>query len=97
MPIDLAVSRAVTMVHALEMAVHDNGPWSLELDGMIVPARRSVGNMGVTFTAIFPSTAGGAAYLRCRDVLVWTSGPFEPADRAFEVEVELSLSAGVSA
>ena len=97
MMIDLAVSRAVTMVHALEMAVHDNGPWSLELDGMIVPARRSVGSVGVTFSAIFPSTQGGPAYLRCREILVWTSGPFTSTDQAFEVEVELSLPAGVSA
>lgn len=99
MSIDLAVARAVAAAHALEMAVHDEGPWSLELAGMIVPARREIDEllMEASFTAAFPHTTGGPATLRCRGQYVRTVGPFEPVSHPFEVRIQLSLPTGVSA
>lgn len=97
MSIDLAVSRAVAAARALEMGVHDNGPWSLELAGMIVPVRRQVDDMGVIFTGAFPHTTGGPATLRCRGEYVRTVGPFEAADHPFEIQVQLSLPTEVRA
>jgi hypothetical protein len=97
MSIDLAVSRAVAAARALEMAVHDSGPWSLELAGMIVPVRREVDELGATFTGTFPYSAGGHATLACRGLYVRTVGPFEATEHPFEVRIQLSLPAGVSA
>lgn len=99
MSIDLAVSRAVAAARALEMAVHDDGPWSLELAGMIVPVQRQIDEMlmEVTFVGTFPHTTGGPATLRCRGQYVRTVGPFEAAGHPFEVRVRLSLPTGVSA
>jgi hypothetical protein len=97
MSIDLAVSRAVAAARALEMAVHDDGPWSLELAGMIVPVRREVDELGATFTGAFPHTTGGPATLLCRGLYVRTVGPFEAAEHPFEVRIQLALPTGVSA
>jgi hypothetical protein len=97
MSIDLAVSRAVSAVRALETAVHDSGPWSLELAGMIIPVHREIADDGVAFTGTFPSTSGGFATLYCRGVHVRVVGPFDAVDHPFEVCVELSLPTGVSA
>lgn len=99
MSIDLAVSRAVAAARALEMAVHDEGPWSLELAGMIVPARREIDEMlmEASFVATFPRTTGGLAELRCRGKHVRTVGPFQPTPHPFEVRIKLSLPTEVSA
>jgi len=97
MSIDLVVSRAVAATRALEMAVHDVGPWSLELTGMIVPVRREIDELGVIFTGDFPHTTGGYATLLCRGQYVRTYGPFEATDRPFEIRVQLSLPTEVSA
>jgi len=99
MTIDLAVSRAIAAARALEMAVHDEGPWSLELAGMIVPVRREINEMlmEATFTGVFPYTAGGPADLLCRGQHVRTVGPFEPSSHPFEVRIRIGLPTEVSA
>jgi hypothetical protein len=99
MSIDLAVSRAIAAARALEMAVHDEGPWSLELAGMIIPVRREIDEMlmEATFTGVFPHTTGGPAVLLCRGQHVRTVGPFDPTPHAFEVRIRLSLPTEVSA
>lgn len=99
MSIDLAVSRAVAAARALEMAVHDEGPWSLELAGMIVPVRREIDEMllEATFTGTFPYTTGGPATLRCRGEYVRMVGPFDAVEHPFEIRIRLSLPTGVSA
>lgn len=99
MSFDLAVSRAVTMAHALEKALHDSeGPWSIELDGMIVPADRFVGDSAVIFTATFPSVGEGAVpMLRSRDEYIYAAAPLAASDVSGEYRLELSLAAGVSA
>lgn len=99
MSIDLAVSRAIAAVRALEMAVHDTGPWSLELAGMIVPLRREVDEAlkEVVFTGTFPHTTGGPATLLCRGEHVRTVGPFDAAEHPFEVRFKIGLPTEVSA
>lgn len=99
MSIDLAVSRAVAATRALEMAVHDEGPWSLELAGMIVPVQREIDEMlmEAAFIGAFPHTTGGPATLRCRGEYVRVVGPFEAVPHPFEVRIRLSLPTGVSA
>lgn len=99
MSIDLAVSRAVAAARAFEMAIHDAGPWSLELAGMIVPVQREIDEvfLEARFTAVFPYTTGGPATLRCRGEYVQTFGPFEAAAHPFEVRIRIGLPAGVSA
>lgn len=99
MSIDLAVSRAVAAARALEMAVHDEGPWSLELAGMIIPVRREINEnlMEAWFIGAFPHTTGGPAELLCRGRYVQTFGPFEAASHPFEVRIRLALATGVSA
>lgn len=54
MALDLAISRAITMVHILERAAHDQGFWSMELCGAHVQANRLVQDDRVVFTAEFP-------------------------------------------
>lgn len=54
MALDLAVSRAITMVHILERALHDPGPWSLRINGSFAPAERRVEQDRVVFSAEFP-------------------------------------------
>jgi hypothetical protein len=55
MALDLAVSRAITMVHILERALHDPGPWSLRINGSFAPAERRVERDRVVFSAEFPA------------------------------------------
>lgn len=58
MAIDHAVSRAIYLAHVLERAVHDPGPWTLEIAGVKLAARRTVDDSGVTF-AVAPVFATG--------------------------------------
>lgn len=98
MAIDLAVSRAVTRIHALEKAVHEPGPWTMDLDGLIVPAQRTLGEYSVRFHAHFPASPGSCALiLRAGEEQVWTSRPIPAVGHAFEVALELSLPAEVAA
>lgn len=55
MALDLAVSRAITMVHILERALHDPGPWSLRINGSLAPAERRIEQDRVVFSAEFPA------------------------------------------
>lgn len=59
MHLELAVSSALTRLRALERALHDRGPWEMELaTGDRVPANRFVLDDRVQFCAQFPSTNG---------------------------------------
>lgn len=100
MSFDLAVSRAVTMAHALERALHDPGPWFIELDGYFAPASREIceTNLTVTFTAHFLRADDGAVpMLRCQGEEVRALAPVSASDRPFEYRFELGLPTGVSA
>lgn len=52
--LDIAVSGAIMRLHALERALHDDGPWEMEFAGVRVPANRFVLNDRVQFCALFP-------------------------------------------
>lgn len=99
MSFDLAVSRAVTMAHALEKALHDHdGPWTIELGDQIVPAARFVGESVVLFTAYFPYIAEEAVpLLRSGGEYVYAAAPVEASEVPGEYRLELSLATGVSA
>jgi hypothetical protein len=99
MAIEIAVSRAVTRIHALERAVHDSGPWTMDLDGLIVPAQRIVGEHGVRFLAHFPQNfSDRPIILRSGEEEVWaSSAPIPMSMNGFEVALELLLPAGVAA
>jgi hypothetical protein len=100
MSFDLAVSRAVTLAHALERALHDPGPWFIELDGYLASASREVCEdaLTVTFAAHFlRADAGAVPILRCRGDEVRALASVSPSEQAFEYRFELSLPAGVAA
>lgn len=52
--LDLAVSRAIMALHTLETALHDNGPWSVEIQGRSFPANRYVLDDAVQFCVALP-------------------------------------------
>jgi hypothetical protein len=100
MSFDLAVSRAVTMAHALERALHDPGPWFIELDGYVAHAEREVREeaLEVLFTAQFPRALDGAVpILRCLADEIRAMAPVSGSDRAFQYQVTLTLPAEVAA
>lgn len=100
MSFDLAVSRAVTMAHALERALHDPGPWFIELDGYVAHAEREVREeaLEVLFTAQFPrALAGAVPILRCLADEMRALAPVAGSDRPFQYQVTLSLPAEVAA
>jgi hypothetical protein len=97
MAIDLAVSRAVTRIHALERAVHDSGHWTMELAGRVVPAQRTITEDGVSFVATFPADAHGIAVLLVGGEHVWTVGFVAPSEKSFELTFELTLPVGIAA
>lgn len=64
--LELAVSGGLMRLHALERALHDDGPWAMDYAGMRVPAVRTVSDDHVLFSAQFPASAGSApAFLLC--------------------------------
>lgn len=97
---DHQVSRAVTMAHALEKALHDHdGPWTIELGDLIVPAARVVGESVVLFTAHFPYVSEESVpLLRSRGEFVYAASESVGAsDVPGDYRLELSLATGVSA
>lgn len=98
MAIDLAVSRAVTRIRALERAVHDNGPWALDLDGLVRPAQKTLGENDVRFSAHFPAIIQpGVLTLLCNGRPIFVSRTSVGSAQPFEVAFELSLPAEVAA
>jgi hypothetical protein len=54
MTLDINVARAVAHAKAMERAVHDPGPWTMQRSGVTVPAVRLVADDRVIFRAAFP-------------------------------------------
>lgn len=52
--LELDASQALFAARMLVQAVHDEGPWSFRWGMVEVPAERSLGEDGVTFTGHFP-------------------------------------------
>jgi len=102
MALDLAVSRAITMVHVLERALHDQGFWSMRLHGSQVPARKTIMDDQIVFASEFsmPSTTGVFQLsLHCGDepVLVRDAVLNGDTEEPFVVEWALSLPQAVAA
>jgi hypothetical protein len=102
MALDLAVSRAITMVHILERALHDQGPWLLQLDGTLVAAERSVERDRVVFTGEFPAMraaqdGSSSLLLYCGEDLVLARQIGRSGEEPFVTEWALSLPQGVAA
>jgi hypothetical protein len=81
MSLDQKVAQALYRAHQIERALHDPGPWFIEVGpfpDQRVPARRVVGDDHVAFYAVVPlteqeamtGTRAVAAELHCRDDLV---------------------------
>lgn len=102
MALDLAVSRAITMVHILERALHAQDPWLMRLDDTVALAQRMVEDHRVVFTAEFPplkSTGNELLSLYCGEDLV-LARPIKiasPTDDPFVAEWALALPQGVAA
>lgn len=102
MALDLAIARAITMVHILERALHDQGFWSMELGGIHAPAVREVREDRVVFTAEFPcleEVQGTVSPLTlyCDDEEVLTRTVSFSNRESFLAEWSLALPQGVAA
>jgi hypothetical protein len=88
------------MAHALERALHDPGPWFIELDGFVAHAEREVREeaLEVLFVAQFPrALPGSVPTLRCVSDELRAMAPVTGSDRPFEYRVTLGLPAEVAA
>lgn len=96
MPLDLAVSRAVAAASRMECAVHDTGPWQMEIQGVRVPAVRQVLRRTVIFTASFPDVCflspPELVALICRDEPVSVRALDIPHEGSFPVEWEFTVT-----
>lgn len=63
--IDTLVAQAVYRAHLMESALHDKGPWEIQVGDAIEPAHREITETEVIFTAWFTDVSGdlGTAYL----------------------------------
>lgn len=93
MAIELAVSRAITKIHALERALHEIGPWYVRAESFMVPADREVTDLAVSFRARIPAHQGGFAELWLRDEYVLTIGSVSGGSHGQRLLYELSLAA----
>lgn len=93
MAIELAVSRAITKIHALERALHEPGPWYVRTESLMVPAEREVTDQAVRFRARIPAGDGGFAELWLRDEFVLTIGPVSGGSQGQNLLYELSMAA----
>lgn len=102
MALDHAVSRAVFLAHVLERAIHDPGPWFLDLSGWLAPADRDVTENGVVFSAHFSGPHENEPLVLSlihMDGTVVVSKPIEVTAAAgfFAVDYELALPTEVRA
>lgn len=97
MALDLAVSREITKLRALERAVHDPGPWSICVRGLFLAPERVVLPDCVRFTVTISAHDGAVPTLFCRDEWVYTFSPIS----SFAVErrhaFELALNSRIAA
>lgn len=66
--LDALASRAVFAAKLLERAIHDDGPWTIQIGEQDHPAEREFTNTGVLFNAVFDLSASDEpvlAVLRC--------------------------------
>lgn len=91
--IDLAVSRAVTQIRALEHALHSDCLWEITIGRTTAWAERLVHEHGVLFRAEFPSLEQGEydATLRPREGAPVTSKRVDVPGGPFIFQWDLTL------
>lgn len=98
---EVGLASAITMLHALEKGVHDSGPWTMDLDGVRLPAMRVVTEYGVSFVTEFPEMnfSGETSLLTlfCGQDMVLVKNFTAPDHGSFVVDWSLSLPAQVAA
>ena len=101
MALDLAISRAITMAHVLERALHDPGFWTMDLCGFHVQAGKVTEDDRVIFIAEFPKMEPGVfpLSLYCDEDLVLSRNValHETTEESFVAEWTLALPLGVAA
>lgn len=97
MAIELAVSRAITKIHALERALYEPGPWYVRTGSFMVPADREVTDQAVSFRFHVPARCGGLAELWLRDEFVIVIRDVSGGAHGSDLAYELSLSGEMAA
>lgn len=98
--LDLAVSRAIMALRTLEMALHDSGPWSIEIQGRSFPANRYVLDDSVQFCVALPDglLAGThLVYLTCAGTPISAMSIEVPESGEFIVDWVVQLQLPVAA
>jgi hypothetical protein len=94
MALDLAAARAVAQARLLERAVHDVGPWEVEVGGIRVPAIRAITPSRVVFLAYFADQlTDDVAWLYCRGQLLSSQEIDVPPEPSCSVYWEISPTA----
>lgn len=95
MLLDIAVARAVARAKLLERAVHDSGPWEIEINGMRFPAVKVKSDVRVLFLTHIPQmcfvTAPEFAQLYCRGELVGSRQIITPLEGSYSIQWALSV------
>src|SRR5256885_636880 len=93
--LDFIAAQAVARAKLLERAVHDAGPWEIEINGLRVPALRMTTVSRVIFLADFPEVCWvippEAAFLYCRGDLIASREIIAPAEGAHQIEWTIGL------
>lgn len=91
MALDLAVSREIIKLRALERAIHDPGPWVIRVPGASCDAKRVVLSDCVRFTVELPLHDGVMIpVLYSRGEWVYSFSPLVSANRTHAFELALS-------
>jgi hypothetical protein len=95
MALDLVVARAVAQAKLLERAVHDPGPWEIEVGGVRQLALKAVDPTKVIIFATFPPVCWidppDVARLYCRGEMVGSREIVPPSDDVFTVHWYIGL------
>lgn len=98
---EVGLASAITMMRALETAVHDQRPWTMNLCGIRLPAQRLVTDHGVEFSTEFPEMdLLGETFpltLFCGDDMVLVKRFTAPDYGSFVIDWALSLDQSVIA
>lgn len=93
--LDFMAAQAVARAKLLERACHDPGPWSIEVQGVHVPAIKVRTPSRVVFLASFPDLCWveppEVAWLYCAGELIGSQDIVAPAEGAHTVQWSLGL------
>ncbi len=100
MALDFMAAKAVARAKMLERAVHDPGPWQIEVQGMRMPATKVRTPSRVLFLAYFPDICWidppEVAWLYCGGQLMGSQDIVAPAEGAHTVQWSIGLEGGPS-